>query len=185
MKKVNAQQDVGYYVEQRHWCALEAGNNADVDGFDFFSVAFVRHHVAHFGVHNTEGQVEQVPHDERQNDDSRPAHCATCKVCDLVVAGTLVLHGTRFTIQTCERPCSMKVQEQHGDEATTKNPQHPALGGKRIQKCLQEVRVMVQVGRTRIHLQVADHVKEDKAHHGDACDCHDVLLAHRGGIEVD
>ena len=45
--------------------------------------------------------------------------------------------------------------------------------------------VVVKVNCTRIDLEVADHMKEDKTHHGYACDTHYVLLAHRGGIEVE
>jgi len=41
------------------------------------------------------------------------------------------------------------------------------------------------VSSTEIHLEVPDHVKEDKTHHGYTCEPHDVLLAHRGGIEVE
>ena len=45
--------------------------------------------------------------------------------------------------------------------------------------------VVVKISCTRIHLEVSDHMEEDKTHHGYACEPHYVLLAHRSGIEVE
>ena len=47
------------------------------------------------------------------------------------------------------------------------------------------MRVVIEICSTCVHLQVPNHVEQDKAHHCDAGSTHDVLLAHRGGIEVE
>ena len=45
--------------------------------------------------------------------------------------------------------------------------------------------VVIKISSAGVHLEVSDHVEEDKTHHGDAREPHYVLLAHRGGIEVE
>ena len=79
----------------------------------------------------------------------------------------------------------MQVEKQHGDKAAAQNPENPAFRSKRVKQCLQEMGVVVKICCTGIHLEVADHMKEDKTHHGYARDTHYVLLAHRSGIEVE
>ena len=77
------------------------------------------------------------------------------------------------------------MEKQHGDKATAQNPENPAFRSEGVQQCLQEMGVMVEICGAGIDLEVADHMKEDKTHHGYARDTHYVLLAHCGGIEVE
>ena len=148
-------------------------------------VALVGDHRADVVVHDPECEVEQVPDEEGEDDDPRPAHRAAREVGDLVVARALVLHRPRTAVQDSEGPGRVQVDKQHGEQSAAENPEHPALRGQRIQEGLEEVRVMVEVGRPHVHLEVADHVEEHEPHQADAGDAHRVLLADGGGVEVD
>jgi hypothetical protein len=44
---------------------------------------------------------------------------------------------------------------------------------------------VVEVLRAEVHLQVADHVHHDEAHHHQAGDGHGVLLADGGAVQVE
>ena len=43
---------------------------------------------------------------------------------------------------------------------------------------------MVDVGGTEVHLQIPEHVEQDKAHHRDPANCHYIFLAYGRGIEI-
>ena len=77
------------------------------------------------------------------------------------------------------------VQQDGTEQADSQDPQHDRSRGQRHQQLTQELAVVVDVLRPEIHLEVADHVGEDVAHQGDATECHRVLLADRGAVEVE
>ena len=118
-----------------------------------------------------------MPNQEQQNDDAGVAHCAARKTCDLIIAFTLVLHRTCLLVQHGQRIRRVNMQHGHGQQSATKDPQHGLLGKNWIQQLLKEVRVVVEVALTHVHLQVADHVEEHKAQQTNTGDRHDVLLA--------
>ena len=44
---------------------------------------------------------------------------------------------------------------------------------------------MVKRSSAHVHLQVSNHVEQNKTHHGDTTDCHDVLFAHCCGVQIE
>jgi hypothetical protein len=78
----------------------------------------------------------------------------------------------------------MQVQDEHRNQSATQDPQHDALRCDRVQQFLQELRVVIEVSLSEVHLQVPDHVEHDEADHRESADRHHVLLAHCRRIEV-
>ncbi|MPM43008.1 hypothetical protein SDC9_89680 [bioreactor metagenome] len=165
----------GDHVEQPDPPLLEAGHDASVRG----------------GLHDGLGpqlrrsEVQDVRHDEEEDDDAAPAHRAR-RVRALHAAAVLARLVTLADAADGgpglpgHHDRGHDVQHDSGEHHDTDDPEEATVGQDRLEHGAQVMRVGVIGFLARKELQVAVHVKEQEAHHEEACDCHH-CLPHNSG----
>ena len=78
----------------------------------------------------------------------------------------------------------MQVQHEHRQQTAAQNPQNCTFWCEWVQKFFEKFGVAVKFGSPEIHLQIADHVKQNKTHQGDSGDGHGIFFADCSRIKV-
>jgi hypothetical protein len=117
------------------------------------------------------GEVQDVKHDEYQQQHTAPAHASRGKCADLGLPSGVV-HRTRRVLDSGELPRHEDVQQHGRKERESNEP-------KQLAKALQECGIGVHLRRADEHLEISCHVPNHEQHQHQAGDCHDDLLADR------
>ena len=174
VEQVDAEGDVGDDVQDRDRQLGEA------------LVEVVVHGAAdEVGVEPAPREVGQVVGEEQQDDDSGPAHRAAGEVGRHVVPRRLVPHRPGPAVDEGERVGGVEVQHERDDEDDAHRPERDRARQEGHQELAQELAVVVDLLRAEVHLEVADHVGDHVAHADQPGDRHHVLLADRGGVQVE
>ena len=79
----------------------------------------------------------------------------------------------------------MDVHQHCTDETEAQDPEQHRARHDGHEELTQELGVVVVLGGTEVHLQVAHHVHQHEPEQHDARDRHGVLLADGGAVEVE